>query len=91
MRTQPLFRVPDWLYTVIYSGTGLHGRLTGFMSLSNHVLLNLGPVLLNYVPVLLNLGPVLLNYGPQIDLRFDLRLTSHMPHYLAGPQTPFQS
>ena len=30
METHPVFRVPDWLYTVFSLKAGLHGRLTGF-------------------------------------------------------------
>ena len=29
-RTQSVFRVPDWLYTVLEAEVGLHGRLTEF-------------------------------------------------------------
>ena len=61
---------------VIYPLAGLHGRLTGFMTVLVPVLLSYGPVLLVYGPVLLSYGPVLLVLGPVL-LSFS---TSHMPH-----------
>ena len=62
---------------VIRAGEVLHGRLTGFSTLFNEVLLNLVPSLLNLVPSLLNSVPVLLNMGPEKRVSG----TSHMPHY----------
>ena len=49
---------------VIYPFTGLHGRLTGFRPVIDHVLLSLGPGLLSLGPGILSLGPGLLNSVP---------------------------
>ena len=69
-------------------------RFTGFTRPFDWVLLSLDPVLLSLTSVLLSLDPVLLNYdliSLNYDLILTLILTSHMPHYLSVPRTPFQS